>query len=500
MLTDVVTDGTSRAKLEFVNTSGVDSTTNGLMYLKSNPSTDMDVSVLVGNYTTLGDEGWVQFDGVRLYEIDQSTYDAIGVSLTDSDVERLFPYVDSVQHVENPVLSVEGDNLLPPFTQWDLHDNATVISPYELELNATGLNQVSAYNTNVLPNQNYVFNQEDGAELDVKFMDENNNTISYLGEVDTFPKTFTTPTNCNSIRLYLTNYVSSTGTFTFTNPILNLGTEPKPFVERNPSYLYASVTLAGNENKKDISYQSDGTWYVDRNFEPKRKLSGLDEWLFGVNSTGYKQVDLQLSNTVADSEVVVKHDGSIIKHSYPINGADQSYLDGGSKLRISIDDSDSGWNANWSGGDYTDSTLSRTMTASEAIKAYFNGWKWDDTNKNLYSRYDPSVTSTDVDEVITRNLHEENNNKNYFLSYQLAYRIAIDEELFDTSANYTVTYEILDKYDFTTNNNDVTVHYANSLKSAFEQVVSKQSDQGTQISIHASQIIDILARLEAGGL
>src|SRR5690606_20060968 len=35
-------------------------------------------------------------------------------------------------------------------------------------------------------------------------------------------------------------------------PMLNLGITAKPFVQRNPTYLYAETTLAGNDNKKDI--------------------------------------------------------------------------------------------------------------------------------------------------------------------------------------------------------------------------------------------------------
>ncbi len=85
-----------------------------------------------------------------------------------------------------------------------------------------------------------------------------------------------------------------------------------------------------------------------------------------------------------------------------------------------------------------------------------------------------------------------NNSSYYGGGYAL-----IDESLYDSSATYTATYELLDKYDFTTNNNDVTVHFANSLKSAFYSTVAKQSDIATDVSVLDRQMLDVLIRLDA---
>ncbi|MGJ9384896.1 hypothetical protein [Salipaludibacillus sp. CF4.18] len=70
----------------------------------------------------------------------------------------------------------------------------------------------------------------------------------------------------------------------------------------------------------------------------------------------------------------------------------------------------------------------------------------------------------------------------------------------DTTSAYTVTYEILDKYDFTTNTQEVIANYNSSLKSSFYGVVSKQSDIATGVSILDKQMLDVLVRLDAGGI
>jgi len=65
--------------------------------------------------------------------------------------------VESVQHVQNPYVIAEGENLLPPFTEWYLHANARVKSPYELELNATAGNQISSVTIPVKASTQYYF-------------------------------------------------------------------------------------------------------------------------------------------------------------------------------------------------------------------------------------------------------------------------------------------------------------------------------------------------------
>ncbi len=243
---------------------------SGFRYKKITTSSDVAyIKVLFYNRSVAG---VFLLEKPRFYKISAEVSDKIGVSLTDSDVERLYPYVDSVQHVENPVLSVEGSNLIPPFYECNLHDNANVVSPYELELNATGADQASYHEYRIVQGEDYSFSvsmigSESQLRLDYRTSDGNYISSAFdkrgVSEVN---ETFTPPSNAEVVRVVYSSRGS--GTITFKNPMLNLGTTAKPFVPYNPSYLYAEVTLAGNSNEKDISFENEnGDWIKLKRFE-----------------------------------------------------------------------------------------------------------------------------------------------------------------------------------------------------------------------------------------
>src|SRR5690606_33806386 len=100
---------------------------------------------------------------VPLYEVTQAEYNKILTDWDANEVINRFPSVEGVQHVVNPVVSVSGGNLLPPFTEWTLHANAKVVSPYELELNATGGGQRSGILINSIAGQQVTLTQQEEA-------------------------------------------------------------------------------------------------------------------------------------------------------------------------------------------------------------------------------------------------------------------------------------------------------------------------------------------------
>jgi len=109
-------------------------TSDGLKLVKFNPTTDGSYSVYLYNTVNDVSESWVGYSKLRVYEVGSDTYNEIGVSYSDADVERLFPYVDSVQHVENPVLSVEGENLLDGQFAFDDDDSVTSNGEYNANI------------------------------------------------------------------------------------------------------------------------------------------------------------------------------------------------------------------------------------------------------------------------------------------------------------------------------------------------------------------------------
>jgi hypothetical protein len=193
-----------------------------LLKIVTNPDSTF-VRVRLGN--TGGNSGTFVFEDLRMYEIDQATYDKIG-DLSEEQVEAMFPYVSSYPNVV--------ENLITPFAEWDLHDNATVVSPYELRLDATGNFQDNTLTIPAIANQAYTLILGNAvlpssSYFFVKELDENgsgikDNTIPVGNNV----KTFITGANAKQLKIYIGN--SKTGTFTFSQPMLTLGSEPRPFV------------------------------------------------------------------------------------------------------------------------------------------------------------------------------------------------------------------------------------------------------------------------------
>jgi predicted phage tail component-like protein len=117
--------------------------------------------------------------------------------------------------------SVVGKNLVPSFYEWDLHANATVISPYELELNATGDYQYSQVHVSVNPNQSYTYSVGAGERISYVLYDSNDNYVTE-GATTASSITFTTTADTSYVRIRVDNGATS-GTFAFSQPQLELG-------------------------------------------------------------------------------------------------------------------------------------------------------------------------------------------------------------------------------------------------------------------------------------
>ncbi|MGE7885346.1 BppU family phage baseplate upper protein [Bacillus sp. NPDC094077] len=76
----------------------------------------------------------------------------------------------------------------------------------------------------------------------------------------------------------------------------------------------------------------------------------------------------------------------------------------------------------------------------------------------------------------------------------------VQKTLFDPKAEYTVTYLVLDKHQFTTNATDVRVSYNQSIRSTTDALTVGQSNNTTSISILQNLMMDVLARLKANSL
>jgi hypothetical protein len=338
-----------------------------------------EIGLNVNTYGTANDI--VNFDGLVVYEIDSTTNNAIDVDpeYTGDKLADKYPYVDSVKHVQNPVVKSYGKNLIKPFTGWDsLHANATVVSPYELELNATGGYQQSFVEIPVSSSTSYTLKANITESVDAGYMQiekyDNTNTkvgtTVYLSDNE-ISETFTTDSNVTKIKVSAMSNIS--GTFTFTNPQLELGSTATEFEPQNPSYLYGVTKLASNIDGtvEDEMYQRDGQWYRLNRWKKDVVLDGSLGWEFSLDKVDYKQARLHVNNlpdikmypVLTSGYPLSKYDGKIIKEQSVDNGADGFNInDTSSLLNITIADTDSGW-------------PQYEKPRTDDIKGYFYGWK-----------------------------------------------------------------------------------------------------------------------------
>lgn len=75
-------------------------------------STTLGISASLNGVTQRGSI----IKNLSLYEVDKSIYDKIGVLLNDTEMEKMFPYVEGVQHLKRPYLKIANKYLYADVT------------------------------------------------------------------------------------------------------------------------------------------------------------------------------------------------------------------------------------------------------------------------------------------------------------------------------------------------------------------------------------------------
>ncbi|MCE5168537.1 hypothetical protein LQV63_04310 [Paenibacillus profundus] len=374
---------------------------------KNGPNTfDMHIRVTGQN----GDTAYV--DGIRVYRIADTIDNALIDSINNMDrdeVDRLYPYVDSMTNVRNPYAIVTGGNLLPPFTEWETEPNAMAkaVSPYEAvaEITSDGTKAPLRTIIPVLPDTTYTISSEgnaipgnglqiierkDGKDGDPAGEIEDGYWRSVPGGVAVGTVTFTTTaqTHYLSIRLRF----DKAGIYTIKKPLVVPGDKPIPFTPQQRSMIAFETELAANPvdgtNPDLLFVGEDGLQYV---LEKWRTLVLDGRYTYEkttVTNTGFKSV--LISNLASGSAspgddddygklFATKFDGKQLTVSdIPIANwlaADLVRINH-VNVYFSIANTDSGW-----GPDYTPD--------ADEIKAYFLGWK-------MYDNINPSNPHTGV--------------------------------------------------------------------------------------------------------
>lgn len=319
---DVTIDAGCMARMLFGTTAaGAEKsiTSGNYIYVKYAPVEDIPTGkVYLYNYTNVGTAGSVWFDGARVFEIDAATYAKIDVDpeYTGDKLAARYPYVDGVKHTVNPVITKIGKNLLPPFTQWTLHANASADEPYKLTFNPTAAAQ-NTVDINVLPQTQYTLAVSHNARISVY---GNQTSADIVAVTASQSVTFNTGIN-TSVKVSLRSM--SAGTFTFSNPQLELGATATPFEPRNDDYLYALTTLAGYGGVNDVLTVRGAEATVLRRCK-RINFNGTEAWQYRNDNGTYITASLEFASVapykkeIGVTNFIVSYEGSEV---IPVIGA-----------------------------------------------------------------------------------------------------------------------------------------------------------------------------------
>jgi len=332
---------------------------------------------ILGHLQLTASEQYGYFDGFRVYQISQEEYNALS-SMTGEQIAACYPYVDDMKHVNAVYIENKGKNLLPPFSEWAVNANAVVSDAYKLVLTATANDQFSrSVDVGAITEQSYTFSVTHNGKIKILGVDVNGNFAQDTGFVTDQNVTLVVNPGTVSIRTLVTNNDLGSGTFTFQNPMLNIGDTSLPFEPQKPSYLYLpDCNLRSNVDGSvaDRLYtDGQGKPRVTRRFR-KMVLEGTLGWEHNSSVADYKRVRLAAAPSDRDKSVAptgIKFDGKVLGYG-AVSSADvigSTAWEGSTNngLLLTIANIDSGW-----GNSYT-------PTADE-IKAYFYGWKMSATN------------------------------------------------------------------------------------------------------------------------
>jgi hypothetical protein len=326
-------------------------------------------------------------DSVRVYEVSDTDY-AAAASYTAAQAAAKWPYVDSVMPVRNPYAIRYGENLLPSFYGWTSASGKMVVnSQYNASFTRSGAGQNMYIDVNGIGGQAYTFtiNSDVAATCEIQFYDKNLATVgSPVIKNDNLCQ-FTAPPGTAVIRVVLYTLSGVSGTVTFTNPMLNIGSTAKPFKPREDSMLALQTDLYADPvtgDNADTVYERDGQYFKSKKWRGMT-LDGNLAWALGEGSpaSGNKQVKVSglAVGAVAGSGIGTKYDGKLLPQGSTGSSTDTNAVTAVGEIYLGIPAVDSGWADGY------------TPTQDE-IKAYFLGWNmyyWNGTSAELYNNQGP---------------------------------------------------------------------------------------------------------------
>lgn len=517
---------------------------------------------------------------VPLYEVAKEDFDKIGTTWTEDDTLKRFPIVEGPQHLVNPYLMSEGENL------WQegkvTYGNSAMNGWGSLTATFDFINQSMSFmkdayesianELQLLPNQKYTLSFKNSTTNSFR-VDINGVIIYANNKAAEAIHTFTTNATGITKIAFATGNVSAPVPYSLTDITLNLGTTVKPFTPRNPSYLFAETKLGAIGTAKDTLFRQDGQWKRRKVIEKDVVLDGSIAW---ASYGAYNKPGYQGATGPAIKESVYYHKdvrvsdykGELLRNqSIPLwsNGDEYTLGVNNSNLYISVKNEKTG---------FTDGVFTTYLD----WKRYFNGWKYTDgvtytsvtgngqtataqqaldTKPTDYTPYKLSyVLATPVIENVTvegeiiadgltqieagsglivrekfvpkeigttgtfylNHIIINNPLKNKAQKFLGVYKngeidptwtpyvhvnffggIGMQTKTFDPTAEYTVTYQALDKPKLTVNPVDIKAVFAKNIRSAVDDIANRMGDGLTRLSIVERAVVDFYVKLKALG-
>lgn len=276
--------------------------------------------------------------------------------------------------VENPyVIGVSG-NLLPPLYEYEGITNPSsewsFNSDYEaVQKTASTEGHYIKFQIDVEPDMEYTLSCEHNGYMAVTTRDGTTQIVPWTNSQEV-----TINPNDSIIYIFFGNYNGSTGVagaYTFKNPMLTIGAEPKPFEPQRKSVLAFQTELHANPtdgSDPDILFEQNGQYFKLAKWKKVVLDGSLNYTVYG-SKDGFRTISTPVPGAVYPSTVtdtigeMTKYDGKLLTKNDAFNINDSWYLNGAIKSAIlSIPSADSGW-----GDDYE--------PTQDEVKAYFNGYK-----------------------------------------------------------------------------------------------------------------------------
>lgn len=360
---------------------------NGFLHFLAytNPSDGVTASTINTDYVELEIElkstAILHDPSVPLFEVPTADYSKILVDWNEAEVLKKYPKVTGVQHVQNPYVMAEGENLFPSIYELStMNNNADKIDNSPYDFTVTGTNKYYTelmWVASVMPNTEMTLSMKQEvitggtAYFSVQFYKADNTFISETyalqGQIlnGSLHRTFTTPTDCVKIGVRVARSASSRDfSVRYTEMMLNLGPTIKPFVPRNPSYLFAQTKLAQIGDKKDLLYKQDGKWTVRKAIEKDIPLDSLGTWGGSNDKTGFKSfyTTIMFPTVSGISSQLTNFEGKVLIYSPPANFVDSGGVFSDGRVYVGVSDALSG--------------MGETHSPSGTeVTAFFNGWQ-----------------------------------------------------------------------------------------------------------------------------